>query len=174
MFISLFYLLWWSRIFGVPTVLVLGSHSPHPYTTVNLTDECLVCSDFSTHLVFFPLPGSLYSSRHNNIEIRPVHNPMVASTRSSERQSCMPLTWDKKQGPISLARNLKVLVAQSCLTLCNPMDCGPLSMEFSRQEYWSELPFPSPGHLPNPGIEPGSPTLQADSLPSEPQGKPQA
>ena len=43
----------------------------------------------------------------------------------------------------------------------------PLSMEFSRQEYWSGLPFPSPGDLPDLGIEPGSPTLQADSLPSE-------
>ena len=39
----------------------------------------------------------------------------------------------------------------------------PLSMEFSRQEYWSGLPFPSPGDLPDPGIEPGSPALQADS-----------
>ena len=46
-----------------------------------------------------------------------------------------------------------------------------LSMEFSRQEYWSELPFPSPGDLPNSGIKSGSPTLQADSLPSEPPGK---
>ena len=45
---------------------------------------------------------------------------------------------------------------------------APLSMEFSRQEYWSGLPFPSPGDLPTPGIEPGSPALQADSLPSEP------
>ena len=44
-------------------------------------------------------------------------------------------------------------------------------MEFSRQEYWSGLPFPSPGDLPNPGIEPGSPALQADSLLSEPPGK---
>ena len=43
-------------------------------------------------------------------------------------------------------------------------------MEFFRQEYWSGLPFPSPGDLPNPGIEPGSPALQADALPSEPQG----
>ena len=42
------------------------------------------------------------------------------------------------------------------------------SMGFSRQEYWSGLPFPSPGDLPDPGIEPGSPTLQADALPSEP------
>ena len=43
-------------------------------------------------------------------------------------------------------------------------------MEFSRQEYSSGLPFPSPGDLPNAGIEPGSPALQADALPSEPQG----
>ena len=42
---------------------------------------------------------------------------------------------------------------------------------FSRQEYWRGLPFPSPGDLPDPGIEPGSPTLQADTLPSEPPGK---
>ena len=47
-----------------------------------------------------------------------------------------------------------------------------LSMEFSRQEYWSGMPFPSPGDLPNPGIEPGSPALQADAIPSEPPGKP--
>ena len=49
---------------------------------------------------------------------------------------------------------------------------APPSMEFSRQEYWSGLPFPSPGALPDPGIEPWSPTLQADALPSEPPGKP--
>ena len=49
---------------------------------------------------------------------------------------------------------------------------APLSMEFSRQEYWSVLPFPSPEDLPDPGIEPRSPELQADALPSEPPGKP--
>ena len=49
------------------------------------------------------------------------------------------------------------------------MDCNlPLFIEFSGQAYWSGLPFPSPGDLPNPGIEPASPVLQADSLPSEP------
>ena len=48
-----------------------------------------------------------------------------------------------------------------------------LSVEFSRQEYWSGLPFPSPGDIPDPGIELGSLALQADSLPSEPPGKPQ-
>ena len=49
---------------------------------------------------------------------------------------------------------------------------APLSIGFSRQEYWSELPFPSPGDLPNPRIEPGSPALGADSLPTELPGKP--
>ena len=48
---------------------------------------------------------------------------------------------------------------------------GPLST-FSRQEYWSGFPFPSPGDLPDPGIKSGSPVFQADSLPSEPPGKP--
>ena len=47
-----------------------------------------------------------------------------------------------------------------------------LSMEFSRQEYWSGLPLPSPGDLPNPGVEPRSPALQVDALTSEPPGKP--
>ena len=50
--------------------------------------------------------------------------------------------------------------------------CLRQSMEFSRPEYWSGKPFPSPGDLPDPGIEPRSPTWQANSLPAEPQGKP--
>ena len=52
------------------------------------------------------------------------------------------------------------LVAKLCLTLCNPVDCSPqapLSMAFSRQEYWSGLPFSSPGDLPDPGMESASP-----------------
>ena len=49
---------------------------------------------------------------------------------------------------------------------------APLSMEFSRQEYWSRLPFPPPGDLPHPGIEPGSPAWQVDSLPPVLPGKP--
>ena len=58
---------------------------------------------------------------------------------------------------------------KSCPTLATPWTVArqiPLSMEFSRQEYWSGLPFPSPGDLPDPGIEPRSPALQADSLPT--------
>ena len=63
-----------------------------------------------------------------------------------------------------------MLGTQSCLTLCDPVDCSlpGFSMGFSRQEYWSGLPFPSPGDLPNPGIEPRSPALKADPLLSEP------
>ena len=62
---------------------------------------------------------------------------------------------------------VKVLVTQSCLDSATPWTVAcqaPLSMEFSKQEYWSGLSFPSPGDLPDPGIKPGSPTLQADSL----------
>ena len=62
-----------------------------------------------------------------------------------------------------------VLFAQLCMTFCDPPH--GLSMEFSRQEYWSGLPFPSPGDLPDLRIEPRSPALQADSLLSELQGK---
>ena len=65
---------------------------------------------------------------------------------------------DTKQGNISCSVK-ESEVAQSCST--------------SRQEYWSGLPFPSLGDLPDPGIEPRSPSLQADALPSEPPGKPQ-
>ena len=64
---------------------------------------------------------------------------------------------------------VKVLVSQSCPTLA--LLVTP-SMGFSRQESWSGLPFPSPGDLPHPGIQPRSPALQADSAPSEPPGKP--
>ena len=53
----------------------------------------------------------------------------------------------------------------------NIADQAPLSMEFFKQEYWSGWLFTSPGDLPDPWIEPGSPALQADSLPSEPPGK---
>ena len=61
-------------------------------------------------------------------------------------------------------------VIQSCPTLWGPMDYIE-SMEFSRPEYWNGY-FPSPEDLPNPGIEPTSPILQADSLPTDPPGKP--
>ena len=73
-----------------------------------------------------------------------------------------------------------MLPAQLFPTPCDPMDCSlpslqartSLSTEFSKQEYRGGLPFPSSGNLPNPGIEPGSPSMQADSSTTEPPGKP--
>ena len=59
-----------------------------------------------------------------------------------------------------------MLVTQLCLTLCDPVDCS------SRQEYWSGFTFSSPGALPDPGFEPGSPALQGGSLPSGHKGSP--
>ena len=59
--------------------------------------------------------------------------------------------------------------SESCAQLCNPIDCTV--HEFSKSEYWSGEPFPSPGELTNPGIKSRSPTLKEGSLPAEPQGK---
>ena len=73
------------------------------------------------------------------------------------------------------AHSVTVVQSLSCVRLFEtPWTEGrqaPLSMEFSRQEYWSGLPVPSPGDLPDPEIKPGIPALQADSLLSEPAGK---
>ena len=68
------------------------------------------------------------------------------------------------------------MLSQSCLTLCNPMGCSPgLSVQQILQaRFWSGSPCPSPGHLPNPGIEPRSSTLQVDSLPPELTRKPKS
>ena len=74
---------------------------------------------------------------------------------------------------ILLSNGMVVLGAQLCLTVCDPMDCSPPGSSVHgilRQGYWSGLPFPSPGDLPDPGIEPRSPELQVDSLLSEQWG----
>ena len=72
------------------------------------------------------------------------------------------LTYDAGVCAHSLSR------VQFFVTLWTVAHQAPLSMEFSRQVYWNGLPFPTPGDLPDPGIEPGSPALQEDSLSSEP------
>ena len=76
---------------------------------------------------------------------------------------------------ISLMHAQSLSCVQLCATLWTVAPQGPLSMGFSKQEYWSGLPFLPPRDLPNPGIElasPVCPALQADSLPTEPSGKP--
>ena len=77
-------------------------------------------------------------------------------------------------GNISLGTKVKVKSLSRVRLFATPWPVAyqaSRSMGFSRQEYWSGLPFPSPGDLPDPGIEPRSPALYADALPSEPPGK---
>ena len=95
---------------------------------------------------------------------------------SSPSYSLVSAALTPRAWHITVKKWKKWSVSQSCLILSNPMDCSQarLSKEFPRQEYWSGLPFPSPGDLSDPGIEPRSPALQATSLPSEPSWKPQA
>ena len=69
-----------------------------------------------------------------------------------------------------MKKKVKVLVVSDSLR--PPWTQAPLSVAFSRQEYWSGLPFPSPGNLPDPGIEPASPALQVDSVLSKPPRQP--
>ena len=81
---------------------------------------------------------------------------------------------ESEVAPSMLLKGSESEVAQSCPTLCDPWTVAhqaPPSMGFSRQEYWSGLPFPSPGDPPDPGIEPRPPTLQADALTPAPPGK---
>ena len=86
---------------------------------------------------------------------------------------CLARAWAPRS---TLSTEPLVLVPdnQLCLTVTawTAAHQAPLSMGFSRQEYWSGVPFTSPGDLPNPEIQAGSPALQADSLPSEPPEKP--
>ena len=89
-----------------------------------------------------------------------------------KKKDCLFLKWKTSY---EQKVKVKVKLLSRVQLFATPMDCslsGSFSMGFSRQECWSGLPFPSPGDLPNPGIEPGSPSLQADALPSEPPEKP--
>ena len=138
-------------------------------------------------LELYPTTGS-FSSQHNllnngllllnyltagEIEDYELYNLIKVHRQSVSRCEYRQIT---KATNILLWRSLKekVKVAQLFPTLApwTVAHQAPLSMEFSRQEYWSGLPFPFPGDLPDPEIEPGSPTLQTGSLLFEPAGKP--
>ena len=89
----------------------------------------------------------------------------------SEMKFCLKYNWMTTCGPVGWKCQW---LSHVCLlvTPWTGAHQAPLSMKFSRQEYWSGLPFPSAGDLPDPGIELCSSALQGDSLPSEPLGKP--
>ena len=119
--------------------------------------------------LLFPSPGDLPDPG-----IKPRSPTLQADALTSEPPGKPTLQQENRlnekprhrneQRPFTATRKSESEVAQSCPTLHQ----APPSMGFSRQEYWSGLLFPSPGNLPNPGIEPRSLALQADSLPSEP------
>ena len=100
-----------------------------------------------------------------------LHSSSVSSSMCSKPQrptsTCLHISvWTLLECPTSASLRT-CSVPQSYLTLWDPIDCSsqaPLSMGFPRQEYWSGWPFPSPGNLSDPGIEPTCPTWQADSL----------
>ena len=110
------------------------------------------------------------------------------STETGSERNAYTLLVDMLIGPTTMGNSMKIrqkiknrptmkwseVTLLSCARLfATPWTVvykAPLSMEFSRQECWSGLPFPSPGDLPDPGIEPRSPALRADTLPSEPPG----
>ena len=105
--------------------------------------------------------------------------PTQRSTQVSHIAGSFFTIWATREAPVNIYTCVCVcvcvLIVQSCLTLCVCMDCnlpGYSVHGFSRQKYWNGLPCPSPGNLPGPGIEPGSPTSQADSLSPELLSKP--
>ena len=93
-------------------------------------------------------------------------------------QNSKNINYKPKKKLFSLNKSKKIWCVKllSCVQLfATPWTVAcqaPLSMGFSRQEYWSGLPFPSPGDLPNPGLKPTSPAVLADSLQAEPPGEP--
>ena len=82
---------------------------------------------------------------------------------------CLRMLADRKERKVKVKSLSHVQLFATLWTVAHQ---APLSMGFTRQEYWSGVPFPSPGDLPDPGIEPWPPALQADALPCEPPGKP--
>ena len=105
--------------------------------------------------------------RKNDLEI-------IGQTYSSTQHTHIHVHMKRRRNTSLDITESESEVTQSCplfATLWTVGHQAPVSMGFPRQEYWSGLLFPSPGDLPDPGIEPGSPTLQADALTSEPPGK---
>ena len=113
--------------------------------------SCFILFPLSGISFYFICPGS------------PIHPKSLKSVISSLKASETP--FEKKKNQMKSLSRVQLFVTPWTIAFQ-----APPSMEFSRQEYWSWLPFPYPGTLPNPGIEPRSPTLQADALPSEPPG----
>ena len=154
----MFHGIWFSSLFSACT------HSLHSLTHNNL----YLLLDNSPHLL---LPIS-----HGYLAILQVDHTQQLSILVLLPWTCSFVFftfWEYHQIASCQLQTVSVLVAQPFATSWAVAPQAPLSIEFSRQEYWSGQPFPSPGELPYPGIELKSPALQADPFPSEPPGNPQ-
>ena len=140
---------------GTPHILGITSPCSPPLLLALLLTAALWCAVLSSEYRG-PIPApSLLCPVSHAVYFVCFHNPGYESSRAQQGK------WV-----------VGSLATKSHPTLVNPWTVAhevPLSMGFSRQEYWSALPFPPPGNLPDPGIEPRSPALQADSLPTEPE-----
>ena len=121
--------------------------------------------------------GTKSSSTHQWTRISPSHQEACTNVsvsrnhqRAVRRTTVLRPVEQKKQSQKVKVKSLSHV--QLFATRWTVAYQASPSMGFSRQEYWSGLPFPSPGHLPNPGIKPGSSALEADALTPEPQGSP--
>ena len=107
--------------------------------------------------------------------VKQVYDKIQSLIYKRHQQNCTfkSITWKKDSlKRLILGHVLRCSVVSNSATPWTVGRQAPLSMEFSSQEYWNGLPLPPPGDLHNSGIGPRSPTLQVDSLPAEPQGKP--
>ena len=110
----------------------------------------------------------IYTYKQNqNSTTKIKYNRLIQGTKGTKNYVSVQLSYSVVSDSCDCSLSLQ---ATPWTVACQ----APLSMGFSRQEYWSGLPFPSPGDLSNPGIEPGSSASQSDSLPTELQGKPNA
>ena len=132
-----------------------------------------VCFPFPSDLIPIPTGGHPLQKRRQWDRVGSLSSESQLATQSSQST---PVSVQQANEFRSHGSNGGGgLVSKLCPTLVTPQTVArqaPLSMGFSRQENWSRLPFPSPGDLSYPVIEPGSPAMQADSLPTELQGSP--
>ena len=126
----------------------------------------------------------IFTKQTNKFDRYPSHNQQKQAEETILSVKCWTTNWEVPRNTgisiffLFLTHGLWyiVLVAKLCPTLVTPWTVdgqAPLSMEFPRQEYWSGLPFPSPEHLPDPGIEPASPALAGGLFTTEPPRKPE-
>ena len=137
--------------------------------SVNLSAHMRLVWGMSWELVYHSPPQLPPKPKAQSPEWQWAHVPMSSAEEDHRLRSSVGLDTQRKK---ERKRSHSVGCIRLFATPWTVAHQAPLSMGFSRQDYWSGLRFHSPGDLPDPGIEPGSPALRADALPSDPPGKP--